>query len=81
MVSKLLVSLIDEPDEDDKADDNEVGECAWVPGEVSFRLIPRNFGQPKATQNWGQTWPSKTNTLTKQRFYFSKHCTQTIMQT
>ena len=53
MVSKLLVSLNDEPAEDDKAGDNEVEECAWVPGEVSFRL-PRNFGQPKATQNWGQ---------------------------
>ena len=35
MVSKLLVILNDEPDEDDEADDNEVGECAWVPGEVS----------------------------------------------
>jgi hypothetical protein len=62
MVSKLLVSLNDEPDEDDKAGDNKVGECAWVPGEVSFRLIviSRNFGQPKATQNGGQTLTNKT---------------------
>ena len=53
MVSKLLVGLNDEPAENDKAGDNEIEECAWVLGEVSFRL-PRNFGQPKATQNWGQ---------------------------
>ena len=52
MVSKLLDSLNDEPAEDDKAGDNEAEECVCVPGEVSFRL-PRNFGQPKATQNWG----------------------------
>ena len=58
MGSKALVSLNDEPAEDDKAGDNEVEECAWVPGEVSFRL-PRNFGQPKATQNWGQPLTNK----------------------
>jgi hypothetical protein len=32
MVSKLLVILNDEPSENDKAGDNEVEECAWVPG-------------------------------------------------
>jgi hypothetical protein len=51
MMSNILVSLNDEPAEDDKASDNEAEECVWVPGEVSFRL-PRNFGQPKASQNW-----------------------------
>ena len=58
MVSKLLVSLNDEPAEDDKAGDNEVEEFTWVPVEVSFRL-PRNFGQPKATQIWGQPLTNK----------------------
>ena len=41
MVSKPFVCLNDEPSEDDKAGDNEVEECSWVPGEVNFRL-PRN---------------------------------------
>ena len=36
MVSKI--SPNEKPFEDDKAGDNEVEECAWVPGEVSFRL-------------------------------------------
>jgi hypothetical protein len=53
MVSKPLFSLNDEPAAEDKAGDNEVEECAGVPGEVSF-MITRNFGQPKATHNWGQ---------------------------
>ena len=51
MVSKPLISPKEKPSEDDKAGDNEVEECACVPREVSFRL-PRNFGQPKATQKW-----------------------------
>jgi hypothetical protein len=38
MVSKLLVSPNDEPAEDDKAGNNEIEECTWVPGEVSLRL-------------------------------------------
>jgi hypothetical protein len=41
-----------------KAGDNEVEESAWVPDEVSFWL-PRNFGQPKAAQNWGQPLTNK----------------------
>jgi hypothetical protein len=39
MVSKPLVSPNEKPSEDVKAGDNEVEECAWVPGEVSFRLL------------------------------------------
>jgi hypothetical protein len=31
MVSKPLVSLNDDQAEDDKAGDNEVEKCAWVP--------------------------------------------------
>ena len=58
MVSKPFVSLNDEPAEDDKAGDNEVEECAWVPGGVNFRLA-RNFGQAKATQYWGQPLTNK----------------------
>jgi hypothetical protein len=38
MVSKPLVSPNEKPSDDDKAGDNEVEECGWVPGEVSFRL-------------------------------------------
>jgi hypothetical protein len=38
MVSKPFVCLNDEPSEDDKAGDNEVEECAWVPGELKSVL-------------------------------------------
>ena len=38
MVSKPLVSLNDEPAEDDKAVDNEVEDCAWVLGELKLVL-------------------------------------------
>ena len=38
MVSKPFVCLNDEPSEDDKAGDNEVEECAWVPGELNSVL-------------------------------------------
>jgi hypothetical protein len=42
MMSKPLVSLNDEPAENDKVCDNEVDESVWVPGEVSLRL-PRKI--------------------------------------
>ena len=38
MVSKLFVCLNDDKAEDDKAVDNKVGECAWVPGELKSVL-------------------------------------------
>ena len=38
MVSKPLVRLNDEPAEDEKAGDNEVEECAWVPGDLKLVL-------------------------------------------
>jgi hypothetical protein len=38
--------------------DNEAEGCAWVTGEGSFR-IPEKFGQPKATQKWGQPLTNK----------------------
>jgi hypothetical protein len=36
--AKPLVSLNDEPAEDDEAGDNEVEECAWVPKELKLVL-------------------------------------------
>ena len=43
MVSKPLVCENDETGEDDKADDNEVEECAWVPGELKSVLGYKSF--------------------------------------
>ena len=38
MGSKPIVCLNDEPADDDKAGDNEVDECGWVPGELKSVL-------------------------------------------
>jgi hypothetical protein len=38
MLAKPFVRLNDKPAEDDKAGDNEVGECVLVPGELKSVL-------------------------------------------